>query len=133
MTVKRGKTSVRRFQKTQKCDTQKKPKNSASIFRISDTIRMLKESKGETYDYLVMKAKEEFSIKENEKWILTRLRQMLLQENADFNMLQIGRSKNSVEDAEKLENEKGEAGDSSDKPNRTKKVSFNDIIDIKYF
>ena len=133
MTVKRGKTSVRRFQKTQKCDTQKKPKNSASIFRISDTIRMLKESKGETYDYLVMKAKEEFSIKENEKWILTRLRQMLLQSNADFNMLQIGRTKNSVEDAEELENEKEQAGDTSGKPNRTKKVSFNDIIDIKYF
>ena len=133
MSIKRGRTRVRRFQKIQKCDTKKKTKNLASIFRISDTIRMLKESKGETYDYLVMKAKKEFSIKENEKWILTRLRQMLLQSNADFNMLQIGRTKNSVEDAEGLENEEEQAGDTSDKPNRTKTVSFNDIIDIKYF
>ena len=133
MSVKRSRTSVCRFQKNPKCYTKKKTKNSATIFRISDTIRMLKESNGETFDYLVIKAKKEFSIKENEKWILTRLRQMLLQENADFNMLQIGRNKNSVEDVEELENEKEPAGDTSDQPNETKKVRFNDIIDIKYF
>ena len=115
---------------------------------------MIKESRGEAiYDHLVKKAKKDFNFKDNERWIQTRLRQLLIEEKADFEMLQIGTSvaeKNmkitsttkisiGVEETMQADNEdenpksilKCKTGKKSAKLS-SKKVLFSDIIDIKY-
>jgi hypothetical protein len=38
--------------------------------------------------------RKDFNIKEIERWIQTRLRQLVIKENADFQLLQIGKSVN---------------------------------------
>ena len=115
---------------------------------------MIKESRGDTYDQLVEKAKKDFNIEENERWIQTRLRQLLIEGNVEFQLLQISKSvkkekmsitsrnKNFVDVEETMqtdnENEslisilKCKPGKKSAKLS-LKKVLFSNIIDIKYF
>ena len=88
------KTRKHKIQKIRKCAQRTKSERSSLIFKISETIKMIKESKGETYDQLVETAKKDFNIEENERWIQTRLRQLVIKENADFQLIQIGLSVN---------------------------------------
>ena len=143
-----------KIQKIRKCTGTTKSEKSSLIFKISETIKTIKKSKGETYDHLVEKAKKDFNIKANERWIQTRLRQLLIEENADFHLLQIGKSVKKkkmkitsttetlidVEDTMQADNEdESPRSILKSKPGKklaklsSKKVLFSNIIDIKYF
>ena len=99
-------------------------------------------------------AKKDLDIQENERWIQTRLRQLLIEENADFHLLQIGKSVKKkkmkitsttetlidVEDTMQADNEdESPRSILKSKPGKklaklsSKKVLFSNIIDIKYF
>ena len=149
------------FIKTRKHKSEKIPKctdttseRSSLIFKISETIKLIKESRGDTYDQLVETAKKDFNIEENERWIQTRLRQLLIEANADFQQLQIGKSVNErnmkitsktktlISGEETMQTDNEDENPKSIlkyKPSRksaklsSKIVRFNDIIDIKYF
>ena len=148
------KTRKHKIQKIRKCAKRTKSERSSLIFKISETIKLIKESRGDTYDQLVEKAKKDFNIEENERWIQTRLRQLLIEENVEFQLLQISKSVKKekmkitsrnktlidVEETMQTDNENGslrsvlkcKPGKKSAKLS-LKKVLFSDIIDIKYF
>ena len=151
MTAKTKRNTKSHFQKIRKCPNIKKSENSAKVLIISETIRLLKESRGAIYEQQVKKAKEDFDIDVNEKWILTCLRRMLLAHNVEFKMLHIGEKfskKNKPNEAEEEMETVAEqcyeypryqksilkretCKQSLRQTNR--KVRFNVQIDIKYF
>ena len=157
MTTKTKTNKKSHFQKIRKCSKLKNSENSAIVSNFSETIRLFKESRGGVYEQHVKKAREDFDIDVNEKWILTRLRQMLLAKDVRFQMLHIsrigkigGKVVKKIKPHEDEEEMETGAEQSKEYPRYQKsilkreaykqslkqpmqKVRFNVQIDIKYF
>ena len=105
------------IQEIQKCHVNKDKFNLFKVDKISETIRNLKASRGKEYDQVLQKAREDFSIGINDKWILTHLRLLLVSENVDFKMLHIGKINDFEEQIfERKEDESNEKIENKSKP-----------------
>ena len=105
------------IQKIQKCHNNKNYRNTEKVEKISELIRNLKASRGKEYEQVLQKAREDFSIGINDKWILTHLRLLLVSENVDFKMLHIGKIKDFEEQIfDRKEDESVEKKENKSKP-----------------
>merc|ERR1712129_390537 len=86
----RATSESHQVQKIRKCQLRAKFGKSKSIFKIYETISLLKESEGETYRLLVKKAREDFNIPENERFIISRLMELLIKKNVNVKIVNIG-------------------------------------------
>ena len=63
---------------------------------ISETIRKIKKCSGEERKSLIVKVKKKFQMDENEKWVITQLRMILVDFEADLKFFEIHHPKRRI-------------------------------------
>ena len=100
---------------------------------ISETIRKIKKCSGEERKSLIVKVKKKFQMEENEKWVITQLRMILVDFEADLKFFEIHHPNRRIS-AEKQRKQsdhlktsrKGQTSPTEKQLLRLRNVNFND-------